>query len=160
MVNIREVIIVLFITYILAVCAICKGKNVVLNDEYCDCSDGSDELLTSACSHITSRPFQCKYSVAINVTLPFSRVNDGICDCCDGSDEVSSVVNETCPNTCEVHLIAKRNEALAFFRTVQAGRKVRADLIHAERRRKLLEQKKITKPYCKRRLCSQTCGSN
>ena len=60
-----------------------------VNDDYCDCSDGSDEPLTSACSHID---FKCKNGHIIGhpdrMHMSSGRVNDGICDCCDGSDEI------------------------------------------------------------------------
>jgi len=64
-----------------------KGKMKIsydrLNDDYCDCDDGSDEPSTSACS---SGHFHCTDGPSHNI--PSSRVNDGICDCCDGSDEI------------------------------------------------------------------------
>ena len=82
----------------------------MVNDDYCDCDDGSDEPSTSACP---GQVFHCSMS---SVTLPSSRVNDGVCDCCDGSDEYKNVIRlETpsrerqeilhlylppCPNTC------------------------------------------------------------
>lgn len=52
-----------------------------VNDDYCDCPDGSDEPGTGAC------PNTRFYCAGENRYLPSSRINDGICDCCDGSDE-------------------------------------------------------------------------
>jgi protein kinase C substrate 80K-H len=62
----------------------------VLNDDYCDCQDGSDEPLTSACSHllVNNRTFSCPSIVSGKTIKLFpSRIRDGIVDCSDGSDE-------------------------------------------------------------------------
>ncbi|XP_010921325.1 glucosidase 2 subunit beta isoform X2 [Elaeis guineensis] len=66
-----------------------------LNDEFCDCPDGTDEPGTSACPQ---GKFYCPNVGHIPLTTFSSRVNDGICDCCDGSDEYNG--NVSCPNTC------------------------------------------------------------
>jgi hypothetical protein len=65
----------------------CPGGSLgILNDDYCDCSDGSDEPQTSACSHITIQ--QGTFHCTDGTSLIFaSRVNDGVRDCPDGSDE-------------------------------------------------------------------------
>ena len=72
-----------------------------VNDDYCDCDDGSDEPGTAACSTILQVPsswkFQCS-SELFRKEILHSRVNDRICDCCDGSDEFTSGVS--CPNVC------------------------------------------------------------
>lgn len=94
----------------------CLDKSEVIpftmvNDDYCDCKDGSDEPSTSACP---GQLFHC--SAATSEVIPSSRVNDGVCDCCDGGDEYKNVhlldrpsrdrqeiiqsFLPPCPNTC------------------------------------------------------------
>ncbi|XP_015578681.1 glucosidase 2 subunit beta isoform X1 [Ricinus communis] len=72
-----------------------KFTRAQLNDDFCDCPDGTDEPGTSACPQ---GKFYCHNVGHLPISLPSSRVNDGICDCCDGNDEYDGKVK--CRNTC------------------------------------------------------------
>lgn len=50
-----------------------------MNDDYCDCPDGSDEPGTSACEGVAGATFYCKNEGHIPGVILSSRVNDGIC---------------------------------------------------------------------------------
>ncbi|KAK4845432.1 hypothetical protein QYF36_004973 [Acer negundo] len=66
-----------------------------LNDNFCDCIDGTDEPGTSACP---AAKFYCRNIGSTPQFIFSSHVNDRICDCCDGSDEYDNSIR--CPNTC------------------------------------------------------------
>lgn len=84
----------------------------VVNDDFCDCLDGSDEPGTGACAgwedslDEAERLFYCENLGSRPRYIYRSRVGDGICDCCDGTDEVdraasSPIAASPCSNTCE-----------------------------------------------------------
>lgn len=122
-----------------------------VNDDFCDCADGSDEPGTSACSngiyHCTNAGFRPK-------NIPSSRVNDGLCDCCDGSDEYNEPVN--CPNTCkelykelyqkqrEEAELAKQGLAVKQDYSQQGQNKKEERKQKLEELKKQLEEKKAT----------------
>lgn len=109
-----------------------------VNDDYCDCPDGSDEPGTSACPegryYCYNIGFKAKY-------VPSSRVNDGICDCCDGSDEYDS--NVACFNECEKFGFAEqemRREEMA--ETIEGG-KLRAEYVQSGKEKKETKLERI-----------------
>lgn len=80
-----------------------------LNDDFCECEDGSDEPGTDACAGQSETFFYCPNINSAPMKIYSSRVNDGICDCCDGSDEFS---NSVCQNFCEEEgvIVKERHE--------------------------------------------------
>lgn len=117
-----------------------------INDNTCDCPDGSDEPGTAACAIIdplspkqplagspdgtTSRPailpgFWCANEGHIGSYVPFSYVNDGVCDyelCCDGTEEYGG--RTKCQNRCaSIGKEYRRLEAEKKGKLERAGKK-------------------------------------
>lgn len=115
-----------------------------VNDDYCDCPDGSDEPGTGACAGVGNMKHYCENKGHIASYIPVRYVNDGVCDykvCCDGSDEPEGV----CPNRCrEVHedYIVKQKAA---EEARARGLKKRAELVVEAEKRKTWLEKELTK---------------
>ncbi|XP_034146604.1 glucosidase 2 subunit beta isoform X2 [Esox lucius] len=95
-----------------------------VNDDYCDCADGSDEPGTAACPdgrfYCTNLGYRPHY-------IPSSRVNDAICDCCDASDEYNS--HTACQNTCRNLGQRERAEVKSQMRALDQGLRLKQQLI-------------------------------
>ncbi|GAB7357074.1 hypothetical protein MBLNU459_g7888t2 [Dothideomycetes sp. NU459] len=132
-----------------------------INDDYCDCPDGSDEPGTSACSYLSSLsphfPSDATNKDGINATIalpgfycknkghqpayvPFTSVNDGICDydlCCDGSEEWESVGGVKCADKC--------NEIGKAWRKLDDARQKSADSANRKRKELVTEAQRLRK---------------
>ncbi|KAJ3426288.1 glucosidase 2 subunit beta [Anaeramoeba flamelloides] len=113
-----------------------------VNDNYCDCEDGSDEPGTSACP---KGNFYCHNEGLLSKLIPSSRVNDGICDCCSGEDEVSGKVK--CTNTCKELYLDQISDQLKEQEIQEEGYKLRLEIQKEtnEKKQYLQEQIEITK---------------
>ncbi|QSS62721.1 vacuolar sorting-associated protein [Histoplasma capsulatum] len=122
-----------------------------VNDDYCDCPDGSDEPGTSACAYVSQFSpsdfkddkvnrtpvlpgFYCVNKGHRPLVISFQRVNDGVCDyemCCDGSDEWARVGGLKCENRCkEIGKEWRKNEEKRH-KSLTAAVKKRAELVKA-----------------------------
>lgn len=95
-----------------------------INDNYCDCKDGSDEPGTSACSDSFGSRFICENKAHKSVSIPSSRVGDGVCDCCDGSDEQENV---GCVDYCVAAAREEREKLEGLISAYKKGSAIKAD---------------------------------
>jgi protein kinase C substrate 80K-H len=106
------------------------GSNTIaysaINDDYCDCIDGSDEPGTSACPNSL---FYCENTGHMPAYIKSTQVNDGVCDeaCCDGSDENGDLVH--CPNRCKQVGEAYRKEQSSLKKSTEAGLQAKRKLV-------------------------------
>ncbi|EUC31033.1 hypothetical protein COCCADRAFT_38823 [Bipolaris zeicola 26-R-13] len=136
-----------------------------LNDDYCDCPDGSDEPGTAACSYfsplsppqplsvegkdVNTTPalpgFYCKNKGHQPSYIPFTSVNDGACDyefCCDGSDEYEHVGGIKCEDRCAAIGKEWRKADEARQMSLAAAKQRRKELVaEAGRLRKEVEDR-------------------
>ncbi|KAM0799872.1 glucosidase II beta subunit-like protein-domain-containing protein [Usnea florida] len=136
-----------------------------LNDDFCDCPDGSDEPGTSACAHLSplspsfpgSTPsddldtanalpgYYCKNKGHQPSYVPFTVVNDGVCDydlCCDGSDEWAKTGGVKCEDRCkEIGKEWRRQDEQRQKSLSSAARKRKEIVGDAERLRKEVEDR-------------------
>ncbi|KAF4526121.1 hypothetical protein B566_EDAN007615 [Ephemera danica] len=119
-----------------------------VNDDYCDCVDGSDEPGTPACPNGT---FHCTNAGHQPLDIPSSRVNDGVCDCCDASDEFDNKEKRgggTCTNTCMEMGRAAREKAQRLAELQRHGAETRREMarrgreMQAERSDRLTQLRK------------------
>eukprot|EP00933_Yihiella_yeosuensis_P022643 TRINITY_DN17801_c0_g1_i1.p1 TRINITY_DN17801_c0_g1~~TRINITY_DN17801_c0_g1_i1.p1 ORF type:complete len:453 (-),score=139.72 TRINITY_DN17801_c0_g1_i1:83-1441(-) len=124
-----------------------------VNDNYCDCSDGSDEPGTGACSGQEETLFYCPNAGGTPQLVYASRVGDGICDCCDGSDEADLLERrpnaaKACPNTCVEDGEREKQEREKKLADLREGvkskeetiEKARKEISDAEAELKVLEE--------------------
>ena len=107
-----------------------------VNDDYCDCADGSDEPRTGACPGSTLR---CENKMHKPTVVFASRVNDGVCDCCDGGDEPASP--GLCKNTC----VDRAREAFAHLEAACATKAERSRTGRAAATKRAEDLKKAAK---------------
>lgn len=127
-------------------------KFIQINDDYCDCPDGSDEPGTAACPHTT---FHCANQGHRSQDIPSTRVNDGICDCCDGSDEYQTA---KCSNSCDEMGRAEREQRKSQAEILKKGSAKRSEMVsrgqqlkaERETRRRELEQRRQEQESLKR----------
>ncbi|XP_041032876.1 glucosidase 2 subunit beta [Carcharodon carcharias] len=110
-----------------------------VNDDYCDCKDGSDEPGTSACPngsfHCTNAGHRPRY-------IPSSRVNDGICDCCDTTDEYNS--GASCENTCKEQGRKEKETLQKMAEIAKEGFRLKQQLIEEAKRSREDKQQTLT----------------
>ncbi|XP_027621356.1 glucosidase 2 subunit beta [Tupaia chinensis] len=107
-----------------------------VNDDYCDCKDGSDEPGTAGCGsfHCTNAGYKPLY-------IPSSRVNDGVCDCCDGTDEYNSGV--VCENACKEKGRKERESLQQMAEVTREGFRLKKILIEDWKKAREEKQKKL-----------------
>lgn len=110
-----------------------------VNDDYCDCKDGSDEPGTAACPNGS---FHCTNAGFRPAFIPSSRINDGICDCCDTTDEYNS--GASCKNTCRDMGRKEREVLQKKAEIAKEGFLLKQQLIHEAKKGQEEKQSKLS----------------
>ncbi|KAF6096369.1 protein kinase C substrate 80K-H [Phyllostomus discolor] len=110
-----------------------------VNDDYCDCKDGSDEPGTAACPNGS---FHCTNTGYKPLYISSRWVNDGVCDCCDGTDEYNSGI--VCENTCKEKGRKERETLQQMAEVTREGFRLKKILIEDWKKAREEKQQKLT----------------
>lgn len=110
-----------------------------VNDNFCDCPDGTDEPGTAACPN---GQYHCINAGYRPTNIPSVRVNDGICDCCDGTDEYE-FKDVKCPNTCIEMYREEKQKAKVMEKLHIRGYEAKKNFIESAKENKAAKIKEI-----------------
>lgn len=109
-----------------------------VNDDYCDCKDGSDEPGTAACPNGS---FHCTNTGYKSLYISSRWVNDGVCDCCDGTDEYNS--GTICENICKEKGRKERETLQQIAEVTREGFRLKKILIEEWKKAREEKQQKL-----------------
>ncbi|ELK17813.1 Glucosidase 2 subunit beta [Pteropus alecto] len=109
-----------------------------VNDDYCDCKDGSDEPGTAACPNGS---FHCTNTGYKSLYISSRWVNDGVCDCCDGTDEYNSGI--ICENICKEKGRKERETLQQIAEVTREGFRLKKILIEEWKKAREEKQQKL-----------------